>query len=61
MQKARRYVEEYLRGERTNPRICLYVYEAKMISDELPESYYLLKGSMVNEKTRLYMWEIKNK
>lgn len=56
--KAIRYVNEYLNGKRYNPRICLTEEEAEVVSKVLPTSFFLRKGNLVS-KEHLYMWKIK--
>ena len=47
--KALRYIDEYLNGRRYNPRLCLTVEEAEIVSK---------KGNLVS-KVHLYMWKIR--
>ncbi len=58
VKKALRYVDEYFQGTRYNPRLCLTVEEAKVVSSALPHPYVLRKGNLVS-KEHLYMWKIK--
>ena len=56
--KALRYIEEYLNGRRYNPRLCLTVEEAEVVSKVLPSPFFLRKGNLVS-KVHLYMWKIR--
>lgn len=41
--KAIRYVNEYLNGKRYNPRICLSEEEAEVVSKMLPSQFFYEK------------------
>lgn len=56
--KALRYIDEYLNGRRYNPRLCLTVEEAEIVSKALPSPFFLRKGNLVS-KVHLYMWKIR--
>ena len=56
-EKALRYVNEYFSGTRYNPRLCLTVEEADVVSNVLPDPYFLKKGNLVSNE-HLYMWKI---
>lgn len=59
VKKAIRYVNEYMKGKRYNPRLCLTEEEAKIVAREVPYPYILRKENMVNQES-LYMWKIKH-
>lgn len=56
---AQRYVDEYFRRERYNPKLCLTEEEVKVVSKALPSPFGLRKGNLVNNE-HLYMWKIKS-
>lgn len=57
VEKAFRHVNEYLNGDRYNPRLCLTEKEAEEVSEVLPSGVFLKKGNLVS-KQHLYMWKI---
>ena len=57
--KAVRYVDEYLNGKRYNPRICLTTKQAEIVSEVLPDPFFLRKGNLISTEHSLYMWKIR--
>lgn len=57
LEKSLRYVDEYLKGTRNNPRLCLTEEESEIIKEALPSGLTLRKGNSVS--THLSMYKIK--
>ena len=59
IQKANRYIDEYIDGIRLNPRVCITEEEAEKIMQE--RKIYLRQDNIANDKhiEPLYIWKIR--